>query len=376
MDNMTAAWRRGSEAGWAATTGSRTQVTTAGSGGRLLEQFALACRVATPSGWKTLAELTVGDYVYDSHGNPQRIIAETPVLQGLNCYEVTFDDGQKITVSASHGWSVETRNGHDDGFVHITVSTDELAHMKRHRRSAISVPNGVRISNDVVLPVDAYLFGYWLVDGYAANGAFAVGRRDVEEVTALLRSALLTYETISSVYYNYNLCYFLNIKNVVKPSRDAVNQSMFQRLRTLGVLRNKHVPDLYLFAGTEQRRSLLQGMVDSDGSVTGKKGQVQFVNTNRRILDGFVEIARSLGYKPSVRPHTTSGWHAVFQVTDDRPIARVLRKQARVIPGGRIAGRRYIRSVLPVDSVPVKGLAIEGDSHTFQIEGGILTQGN
>ncbi|MHA7300438.1 LAGLIDADG family homing endonuclease [Pseudarthrobacter sp. MDT1-22] len=318
----------------------------------------------------------MGNYVYDGYGNLQRVIAETPIFQDLKCHEVTFDDGQKITATASHRWTVETRNGHDDGFVHVTVSTEELERMKRNRRSAISVPNGSRISNDVVLPVDPYLFGYWLGDGYAANGAFAVGRQDVEEVTALLRSALLPYETMSSIYYDYNLCHFLNIKNIKKPSRDAVDQSLFQRLRTLGVLRNKHVPDVYLFAGTEQRRAVLQGMIDSDGAVTPQKGQVLFTNTNRRIMGGFVEIARSLGYKPSVRVHPTSGWNAVFQVADDKPIARILRKQSRVIPGGRIAGRRYIRSVLPVDSVPVKGLGIEAGSHSFQVEGGILTHGN
>ncbi|MHA7290006.1 hypothetical protein ACX80V_10205 [Arthrobacter sp. MDT3-24] len=79
--------------------------------------------------------------------------------------------------------------------------------------------------------------------------------------------------------------------------------------------------------------------------MTDKKGQVQFVNPNRRILDGFVEIARSLGYKPSVRAHPTSGWLAVFQVADDRPVARIQRKALRVVPGGlgRIGSRSLNR---------------------------------
>lgn len=344
--------------------------------GALPEQFALDCRVATPAGWKSFEDLTLGDHVFDGRAMPQRVIRETPVLKDLKCFEVTFDDGQKITTPATNKWTVQTRNGHDDGFVEVTVCTEDLAHMKRQRRSAISIPNGARLSNDVVLPVDPYLFGYWLGDGYAANGAFAVGRQDVEEVTAIMMNVLLPYETISSTYYEYNLCHFLNVKNIQKPSRNAVNQSLFQRLRTLGVLRNKHIPDIYLFAGTEQRRALLQGMIDSDGAVTPAKGQIHFTNTNRRILNGFVEIARSLGYKPSVRPHLTAGWVAVFQVADNKSVARILRKQSRVIPGGRIAARRYIRSVLPVEPVPVKGFGLETGSSSFQIEGGILTDVN
>ncbi|WP_284991022.1 LAGLIDADG family homing endonuclease [Arthrobacter sp. efr-133-TYG-120] len=337
--------------------------------------LALTQRIATPFGWKSLADLTIGHFVYDGRGKPQRVVMATPVFKDLKCYEVTFDDGQEVTVSASHRWTVETRNGHDDGFVEVTVSAEELARMKGNRRSAISIPNGVRLSDDIGLPVDPYLFGYWLGDGYAANGAIAVGRQDIEEVTSLLVGTMRPYETMSSVYYDYNLSHFLNIRNIKKPSRDAIDQSLFQRLRTLGVLRNKHVPDLYLFAGTEQRRALLQGMVDSDGSVTPKKGQIHFTNTNRRIIEGFVEIARSLGYKPSVRDHCTSGSVAVFQVADGKPIARIGRKQARVIPGGRIASRRYIRSVVPVESVPLKGLGIETGSQSFQVEGGILTRG-
>lgn len=375
----------GGSAGQVSTTVDVTKTTTAGVSGRgtyvpvsaASERLALALthRVATPSGWKSLGDLTVGDTVFDGDGNWQRVDRDTSVFRNLDCYTVTFDDGQEITVAASHRWTVETRNGHDSGFVEHTVSTEELARMKLMRRSAISVSVAGRLSPDLELPVDPYLFGYWLGDGYSANGAITVGRNDVEEVTALLQDVLLSYEMMSSTYYEYNLAHCLNVRNVTKPSRGAVNQSLFQRLRTLGVLRNKHVPDVYLFAGTEQRRALLQGMVDSDGNVTDRQGQVQFVNTNRRILDGFVELARSLGYKPSVRTHTTAGWLAVFQVADDKPVARVQRKASRLVPGGRIASRRYIRSVVPVKSVHLKCVGIDTDGHQFQVEGGILTHG-
>ncbi|WP_231941295.1 LAGLIDADG family homing endonuclease [Arthrobacter sp. U41] len=372
----------GGSDGQASTTVDIAKTTTVGVPGRGLcvpvsavpewPAVALTHRVATPSGWKSVADLIVGDTVFDGDGNWQRVDRDTSVFRNLDCYSVTFDDGQQITAAASHTWTVETRNGHDSGFVELTVSTTELARMKLFRRSAISVPVAERLSPDLDLPVDPYLFGYWLGDGYSANGAISVGRNDVEEVTTLLQDVLLSYEMLSSTYYDYNLAHCLNVRNVTKPSRGAVNQSLFQRLRTLGVLRNKHVPDVYLFAGTEQRRALLQGLVDSDGNVTNRKGQVQFVNTNRRILDGFVEIARSLGYKPSVRAHPTAGWLAVFQVADDYPVARIQRKASRLVPGGRMASRRYIRSVLPVRSVHLKGIGIDTDAHQFQVEGGIL----
>ncbi|PRC53015.1 replicative DNA helicase, partial [Mycobacterium sp. ITM-2017-0098] len=47
------------------------------------------------------------------------------------------------------------------------------------------------------------------------------------------------------------------------------------RLRTLGVLGQKHIPMQYLRASEGQRRALLAGLLDTDGTVTNG-GAVQF----------------------------------------------------------------------------------------------------
>ncbi|WP_458107727.1 hypothetical protein M1D51_19675 [Arthrobacter sp. R3-55] len=347
-----------------------TQARSTAATGR--QALAVTHRVATPTGWKPLAELVPNDLVFDITGAMTPVSETSPTYRRQPCFEITFDDGQRIRAAASQSWTVQTRNGHDNAFVEFTATTEELAIMKGSRRSAISIPLTKRESPNLDLPIDPYLFGYWLGDGYAANGAFAVGNADVEEVTAILTRVLLPYEIITCRYYDYNLCHHLNIRNIKKPSRVSPQQSLFQRLRTLGLLRNKHVPDLFLLAGTEQRRSLMQGMIDSDGNVTAK-GQVQFTNTNRRIIDGFLEVSRSLGYKPTARVHSTSGWIVTFQATDNEPVARIQRKASRAILGGRIASRRYIQSIQPAESVPMKSVGFVTPGLMFQIEGGIVT---
>ncbi|MFJ4266270.1 LAGLIDADG family homing endonuclease [Paenarthrobacter nicotinovorans] len=339
-----------------------------------LQALAVTHRVATPAGWRSIADLATNDLVFGINGTATAVTETSPVYRGLPCFEVSFDDGQKIRAAASNSWTVQTRNGHDSDYVQFTATTEELATMKRSRRSAISIPLAIRESPSLQLPIDPYLFGYWLGDGYAANGAFAVGNADVEEVTAILQKVLLPYEIITSKYYAYNLCHHLNVRNIKKPSRVSPEQSLFQRLRTLGVLYNKHVPELFLLAGTEQRRSLMQGMIDSDGNVTSD-GQIKFTNTNRRIIDGFLEVCRSLGYKPSARVHTTSGWVVSFQAIDAEPVARIQRKATRVKLGGRIGSRRYIQSITPIEPVPVKSVGFATQGLIFQVEGGIATHG-
>ena len=45
------------------------------------------------------------------------------------------------------------------------------------------------------------------------------------------------------------------------------------RLREMEVLRDKHIPALYLRAGNDQRLQLLQGLMDSDGHIAHAAGR-------------------------------------------------------------------------------------------------------
>src|SRR5688500_13606704 len=46
--------------------------------------------VLTTSGWKTMEELLIGDYVFDDMGNPTEVVGTTDVMYGRPCYEVVF----------------------------------------------------------------------------------------------------------------------------------------------------------------------------------------------------------------------------------------------------------------------------------------------
>jgi replicative DNA helicase len=68
-------------------------------------------------------------------------------------------------------------------------------------------------------------------------------------------------------------------------------------LRGLGVLGDKHVPAQYLRASVSQRRELLAGLMDTDGTVVRGVGSCQFAVTNKRLADSVYELIVSLGYK-------------------------------------------------------------------------------
>jgi len=67
-------------------------------------------------------------------------------------------------------------------------------------------------------------------------------------------------------------------------------------LRSLGVPGEKHIPAIYLRSSRNQRRALLAGLLDSDGTVTST-GSAQFSVTSRRLAEDVRELVVSLGYR-------------------------------------------------------------------------------
>ncbi|MFN8034304.1 MAG: DnaB-like helicase N-terminal domain-containing protein, partial [Mycobacterium sp.] len=68
------------------------------------------------------------------------------------------------------------------------------------------------------------------------------------------------------------------------------------RLRTIGVLNAKHIPPGHLRSSEAQRRALLAGLLDTDGTVTNG-GAIQFSVTSKRLADDVFELIVSLGYR-------------------------------------------------------------------------------
>ncbi|MFM8239846.1 MAG: DnaB-like helicase C-terminal domain-containing protein, partial [Actinomycetota bacterium] len=146
-------------------------------------------------------------------------------------------------------------------------------------------------------------------------------------------------------------------------------------LRRVGLLDNKHIPQAYLRGSQEQRRALLAGLLDTDGTLTST-GNVQFTSTSRILTEGFYELAVSLGYRCSInakqvkgRSEATSTAYNVNFTTDDDvfrlPRKALLHKERRQGKASQRAGSRFITSVERVESVPVRCIQVSNESHLY-----------
>ncbi len=68
--------------------------------------LALDTPIPTPSGYKTMGELEVGDTVYGDNGEEVKIIRTSPIFYNHDCYKMVFEDGEVIIADGDHLWQV------------------------------------------------------------------------------------------------------------------------------------------------------------------------------------------------------------------------------------------------------------------------------
>ncbi|MEJ1089701.1 replicative DNA helicase [Microbacterium sp. Mu-80] len=387
--------------------------------------LALDTPLATPTGWTTMGEVQVGDELFDADGRPTRVVAATEVMVDRPCFEVEFSDGTTIIADAQHQWVTETRASRRSGAGKTaTVTTEQVAAtltVGSDDRANHSIRNAAPLrAAEAELLIPPYTLGAWLGDGHSDSprltsetaeipmlikreGVRAESRGNmlyalkVTESTLLMRDCEVCGKQFTARHPHVRTCgricgpknkgahpERLSCPDCGEPfSGEAQRCARCHRehgsttalLRTLGVLGDKHIPAVYLRASEQQRRSLLAGLLDTDGTVVRGVGSVQFAVTSKRLADSVYELIVSLGYKcgrttklVAGRSEASSTCYILnFSTVDD--VFRLERKRAlhaQERPSGTARiGRRYVKSVRPIASVPVRCVQVDNADHLY-----------
>lgn len=315
--------------------------------------------IPTPNGWKLMRDLEPGDVVFGDDGRPCNVIGISPTHEGRPCYEITFDDGSTIITDDSHLWVVDEKK--HEKYTRKKLKTTELLPKKHFITSTkpLELP-------DADLPIDPYVLGVWLGDGDSAGGRITVGKDDAQDMVRCLEQAGESVNVTTDKRWDVK---YIRVDGLTA------------RLKRLGVFGKKHVPPEYLRASLRQRQALLQGMMDTDGSID-RKFQCSFTTTSSVLADAFWELTRSLGIKAKMflRPGkekvvrgrlASCKPQAQFAFTSpvDMPVFRLGRKaaiQAKKTANHERRTKAYkVVSVVSVPSVPTKCIAVDNDSHLF-----------
>jgi hypothetical protein len=144
------------------------------------------------------------------------------------------------------------------------------------------------------------------------------------------------------------------------------------RLRAMGLLGNKHVPDAYLRGSILQRVELLRGLMDSDGTWNKRRHSASFTSTDKGLASAVYELVVSLGERASMHEVERSGFGVTVTAHDVNwtpsrfmPFAEQgKRERAQLRDTGRNR-RRLIVSVDEVPSVPTQCIAVDSSDHTY-----------
>lgn len=272
----------------------------------------------------TMGDIKVGDYVYNRHGKPVKVLGVYP--QGkLDAYKLTFSDGRTAVCSADHIWPFLHRTTRDRKQIRIedTITVKEMLRQgiyKQHNgknRSRFYMP----ISDAVEMPeqqhgIHPYVMGAFLGDGCKnIGGWFSLSSNDVEipDRIAALLGAKAQKEHKNGEGYSWKFVY----PGKFHPNHDPVRVRIADKDRRYVELLSetycgdKYIPDEYLFDSIENRWELLNGLMDTDGSFSmsngNKRGTASFSTTSKRLAVDVRSLCNSLGVIANIHEYDHEG---------------------------------------------------------------------
>lgn len=242
----------------AAVAGNLTMVLSGGTGAG--KALTLDTPIPTPTGWKTMGSLVVGDEVFDHHGDVTSVTHKFP-QPSRQVYEVTFDTGETVFCDAEHNWFVSTNKTPtpvygekttaemiDSGLVNSTTGKSKffVPNLERAVEYEINVENGTGLTSEK-LPMHPYDFGLKLLENVSGK--------------------------------------------------------------------NENILPIYEFADEESRKLLLAGLLDSKGSFN--ESTWTLTSDNEKAVYSAFRVANSLGHNAGVRKNDDNFWEMSFAVEND-----------------------------------------------------------
>lgn len=324
----------------------------------------------TTDGWKTMGDLQPGDRVFAPDGTPTRVTFVSPVFERHACYRLRFADGQEIVADEDHLWSVNDQYAPGKKRV-----LDTKALYKRYitgnrglneRRFSVDVAKPVEHQERAV-PIHPYVLGLWLGDGSTTDSSITTA--DTETVDRIRSLGYRVEHRASYGPFGYRIF------------------GLSPLLRLIGVLGDKHIPDMYARGSIEQRLELLRGLMDSDGYIEEGRPKCEFTSVNIRLATDVLELVRSLGYKATMTTGraTLNGrdcgpkYRVYFHTFLDQPSPfHLTRKTARVRPLRQTTKCRTnkIIKIQRVRSVPTKCIGVEHPTHCYLAGRGLIPTHN
>ena len=332
--------------------------------------------IFTTTGWKTMGDIKVGNFVFDGEGNPTEV-EHISSIHHNPCYKLTFDSGEEIICDHEHKWEL----------THTVMKTKTYKEgTKRKSKKSYTFENSVFTSEEIYnnfekfirfnrprvkctpvflkkkdLPIDPYVLGLWLGDG----------NRCAPTITCVNN---LIWKEIERRGYKTSINHNRNFEKA--ESRTIYN--LGKQLKELNLIKNKHIPEVYKLASYEQRLDLLRGFMDADGYFNRTRNRCVATTTKKWQALEISELSSSLGVKPTIIKAKCKGFGksniSKFDVcftpkvnpflVRNKDYNTVLNEKKVNMERGKY---RIIKKIEKVDTVPTICIAVKSPCHTYLV---------
>lgn len=338
--------------------------------------------IVTPFGYRKNGDLKIGSILIDPCTGGFEKVIQIYEHPNHDFYEITFDDGSTCECGLEHLWKVretchihKTRMINGTGleadwriwdFAMIKRWLDDQAKGKYYNRGAkkyLLIPltepvKFTRSTRDMKkrAPFDPYVIGALIGDGCLTlpHGSAMFTSMDEEIVQQFINAG-------------FDMSHFTKDKRSKATAYRIPKAQIYEHLNRLGLIgcrsEDKFIPNCYKWGKVEDRWALVQGLMDTDGTVADAAHGCYFNTASKQLADDMRFVLESLGANVSITQKPKGykkangeivpcldTYELYIKIKDPRKLFRLSRKieRCRDFNGGvsevcrRIVSYRYI----------------------------------
>lgn len=338
------------------------------------KMLSLDTELPTPNGFVKLSNLKQGDELFDDAGNVCTVVQLHPIDEKPKSYKVVFDDQSEIDACADHLWSTQTRKERKNRSTSNVRTTEEMFRTLRVGGKQEIANHSIPCSKHVnyspkQLPIDPYVLGCWLGDGSTIEGSIKCA--DQEILDQIFKSG---YEYVKIQSNNLSKSQKYRLGNLIVADGKKIGLLTHQ-LKKNNLIGNKHIPIDYQYNSYELRLSLLQGLMDTDGSCS-INGRMEYTSVIESLAKQVYQLVCSLGIKATIHENKSllygkqskNRFRVMF--TTQLPVFRLNRKLNRIKLNKSQLSRtthRFVVNIIPIKSMPMRCITVDSPSHLFLV---------
>lgn len=321
--------------------------------------------VLTPEGYVRMGDVRVGDEVVVPSGAIAVVDGVFP--QGeRDVWRLVLSDDTTVECDDEHLWIVGTSCGWHRGQAPKVMTTreirDDLVKANGSSKWYLPVAAPVDLGGDAQLPLDPYLLGVLLGDGsFRHNLRLSTTDPELHDAVAMAVAPSCHLKPVVGSSCDYTI--------QLTERAGGLRNPVIQSLRDLGLWgaksHDKFVPEVYRNTSVKNRLALLQGLLDTDGTVQRTGMSVSFASVSSQLAQDVAWLVRSLGGRARVLPKGV-GFNVSVGLPDEYAPFRLRRKAERVRHRPKYnTFRRAVRDVEYVGRKPVQCISVGHPEHAY-----------